>query len=62
MDGTDMQRRIAEAQKARQPRETAEAQRRNQGQTSGATAEDALAATRDPARKFEELKRGMGAK
>lgn len=57
MDGTDMQRRITEAQKQRLPRETAEAQRRNQGQTSGATAREVLAAARDPARKFEALKR-----
>lgn len=61
MDGTDMQRRIAEAQKARTPRETAEAQRRNQGRTEGATARDVLAATREPERKFEPLKRAMGA-
>jgi len=61
MDGTDMKRRVAEARRARQPRETAEAQRRNQGRPSGATAADVLAARRDPARKFEALKRGMRA-
>jgi hypothetical protein len=61
MDGKDIERRIAEARKARQPRATAEAQRRNQGQASGATAQEVLAAARDPARKFEPLRRGMGA-
>lgn len=61
MDGTDMQRRIAEARKARTPRETAEAQRRNQGRTEGATAKDVRAAMRKPERMFEPLRRGMGA-
>jgi hypothetical protein len=62
MDGTDLQRRIGEAQKARSPRKTAEAQRRNQGNPSGATARDVLKAGRDPTRKFEALRRGLGAR
>jgi hypothetical protein len=61
MDGRDMQRRVGGGRQRVQGRESMEALRRNQGAPQGGTAEECLKAGRDPEKKLETLRRGLGA-
>jgi hypothetical protein len=61
MDGRDMQRRVGASRRHAQERDRTEALRRNQAKAQPGTAEECLKAGRDPARKLEVLRRGLGA-
>ena len=60
MDGTDLQRRIGGARKLHGPAEGLAALWRSQRPPEGGSAADCLKVARDPGRRLEPLRRGMG--
>lgn len=60
MDGRDLQRCIGEARRGSAPRQGLAALWRGQGPRAGGSAEECLKAGRDPERRFEPLRRGLG--